>query len=186
MYVMNAYIVFIFCVINTYLFKISQLSKKSYTFHTISTTCDSYMFLIVEPGIWIEGKEEVMCGDIAEFKAEVKIAENFCMPIIWQRRRGKSVEIIDITLEKYSGSTNRKLVIPSVCKEDTWEYRACISNKNNHMLYSNTIYLHVLGGMMLVSERQIILYCKFYIPISDIFFHYRNALHERIRSRDTQ
>lgn len=81
--------------------------------------------------------------------------ESSCLPIIWQRRRGKSVEIIDPTLEKYSGSTDTRLVMSSVCKEDAWEYQAYLSAGNNHMLYSNTINLHVLGGMVLALVRQI-------------------------------
>lgn len=106
----------------------------------------------------MKGKEEVICGDTAEFEAEVKQTENFCLPIIWQRRKGKAVEIIDTNLEKYSGSTNTKLVIPSVRKEDTWEYQASVSresNGNRITVLSNTIYLHVFGGMMLVSVRNI-------------------------------
>lgn len=114
------------------------------------------MFLLVEPGIRIKGKEEVKCGDIAEFKAEVTTAENFCMPIIWQRHRGKSVEIIDTTLQKYSGSTNTKLVISSVCKEDAFEYQASLSresNGNKYTVSSNIIRLSVLGGMLLVLVK---------------------------------
>lgn len=59
-----------------------------------------------ERAIRIKGNEEVICGNSAIFDAEVEQAEHFCLPIIWQRRRGKWVEIIDPTLEKYSGSTN--------------------------------------------------------------------------------
>lgn len=111
---------------------------------------------LIGPGIWIKGKDEVICGDTAEFEAEVKQAENSCLPIKWQRRRGKLIEIIDPTLEKYSGSTNTKLVIPSVCKEDAWEYQASLSpNGNKYTVYSNTIRLNVFGGMLLVKVRPI-------------------------------
>uniref|UniRef100_A0A8W8NTZ8 Ig-like domain-containing protein n=1 Tax=Magallana gigas TaxID=29159 RepID=A0A8W8NTZ8_MAGGI len=116
------------------------------------------MFLLVEPGIRIKGKEEVKCGDIAEFKAEVTTAENFCMPIIWQRHRGKSVEIIDTTLQKYSGSTNTKLVISSVCKEDAFEYQASLSresNGNKYTVSSNIIRLSVLGDMPFLNDLKV-------------------------------
>lgn len=82
-------------------------------------------------------------------------ADHFCLPIIWQRRRGKWVEIIDPTLEKYSGSTNTRLVMSSVCKMDAMEYQAFLPDGYNQMLYSNTINLHVLGGMLLVLVRNI-------------------------------
>lgn len=92
----------------------------------------------------------------------MKQAESFSFPIKWQRRRGQFVEIIDTTLEKYSGSTNTKLVIPSVCKEDALEYQASLSDGKNHMVYSNTINLHVLGGMITRSNKTDIL--DFKIP----------------------
>lgn len=113
-------------------------------------------FVLAEPGICIKGKEQIICGDTAEFKADMKRAEKISFPIKWQRRRGHCVEIIDTTLEKYSGSTNTKLVIPSVCKEDAWEYEAYLSsepNGNNYTVYSNTIRLSVIGGMLLVKKR---------------------------------
>lgn len=114
------------------------------------------LFILDAPGICIKGKEQIICGDTAEFKAEVQRAESFSFPIKWQRRRGQFVEIIDTTLEKYSGSTDTRLVIPSVCKEDTWGYQASLSAGNNHTLYSNTINLHVLGGILLVLVRYIL------------------------------
>lgn len=107
-------------------------------------------FFLVAPDIRIKGEEQVICGDNVEFKAEVKQADSFSFPIKWQRRKGQFVEIIDTSLEKYSGSTNTNLVIPSVCKEDAFEYQASLSDRNNHTLYSNTINLHVLGGMVRV------------------------------------
>lgn len=108
------------------------------------------LFILAEPTICIKGEEQVICGDTAEFKAEVKQAESFSFSKNWQRRRGRFVEIIDTTLEKYRGSTNTKLVIPSACKEDAWEYQASLSDENNHMFLSNAINLHVLGGMVRV------------------------------------
>nr|XP_034318682.1 uncharacterized protein LOC105324463 isoform X2 [Crassostrea gigas] len=108
-----------------------------------------------EPSICIKGEEQIICGDTAEFKAEVKRAEKFSFPIKWQRRRGQFVEIIDTTLEKYSGSTDTRLIIPSVCKEDALEYQASLSDGNNHTLYSNTINLHVLGEKPVLNDLEV-------------------------------
>lgn len=66
------------------------------------------------------------------------------------------MEIIDTTLEKYSGSTDTRLIIPSVCKEDAFVYQASLSDGNNQTLYSNAINLHVLGGMLLLLVRHIL------------------------------
>lgn len=90
----------------------------------------------------------------------MKRAEKFSFPIKWQRRRGQFVEIIDTTLEKYSGSTDTRLIIPSVCKEDALVYQASLSDGNNHTLYSNAINLHVLGGILLVLVRHILVLKK--------------------------
>lgn len=56
-------------------------------------------------------------------------------------------------MENYSGSTKRKLVINSVCKEDEGEYQALLSFESKGPDYKsrNTIRLHVIGGM-LVNE----------------------------------
>lgn len=51
-------------------------------------------------------------------------------------------------MEKYSGSTKRKLVIKSVSKEDEGEYQAVLSLESNGPEYKsrNIIRLHAIGG----------------------------------------
>lgn len=97
-----------------------------------------------------------MCGDLAQFIAVLK-PYSTCWSITWQKRRGKVIEIIDTSTEKYSGSTNRKLVIQSVCKEDEGEYRVLLSHKSNGNGYIRcgyTICLHVFGGIQFVEIKD--------------------------------
>lgn len=140
--------------INDIHFLILQLKQE---IHFIQLVLHVFHTLfLVEPDIRIKGEEQVICGDTVEFKAEVKQADSFFSPIKWQRRKGQFVEIIDTTLEKYSGSTDTRLIIPSVCKEDALVYQASLSDGNNQTLYSNAINLHVLGGMLLLLVRHIL------------------------------
>lgn len=78
----------------------------------------------------------------------MKKADSSCWSIIWHRRRGDDIKCIDTSVEKYSGSTKRKLVINSICKEDEGEYQALLSFESNGPDYKsrNTIRLHVIGG----------------------------------------
>lgn len=97
-----------------------------------------------------------MCGDLARFVAVLK-PDSSCWSITWKKRRGKVTETIDTSRKKYSGSTNRKLVIQSVCKEDEGEYQIVLSHKSNGDRYSkcgNTICLHVLGGIPFVEIKD--------------------------------
>lgn len=96
-----------------------------------------------------------MCGDIARFEAVLKPDSSF-WSITWQKRRGKVTETIDTSTEKYSGSTNRKLVIPSVRKEDDGEYQVLLShesNGNGYLKCGNTICLHVFGGTCILFVK---------------------------------
>lgn len=139
-----------------FLFSLLLMHTLYLTIQNNLKTCNILIIsTCVSSAIRIKGNEEVICGNSAIFDAEVEQAENFCLPIIWQRRRGKWVEIIDPTLEKYSGSTNTRLVMSSVCKMDAMEYQAFLPDGYNQMLYSNTINLQVLGGMLLVLVRNI-------------------------------
>lgn len=98
----------------------------------------------------IKGKSKVIFGDKAKFRAVIKQLEHSCWLVEWQKRRGENITCIDISLEKYSGSSKEKLVISSVCKEDEGEYKALLtpdSNGNKYTVRSNAIYLHVQGGM---------------------------------------
>lgn len=105
-----------------------------------------------EPGFSIKGEDKVICGGIAQIEAEVTGIETACRSITWQKRKGKDFEDINTRDEKYSGSTNKILVIQSVCKEDEGDYRAILSlesNENDHEKSRNTIRLTVLGGKSL-------------------------------------
>lgn len=103
-----------------------------------------------EPDISISGKDEVICGNSVEFKANIDHSEFLFLSITWQKRRGENIRCIDISEEKYSGSTNSKLLIRSACKGDEGEYSAFLSVESNgkkYKLESNTISLLVVGGM---------------------------------------
>lgn len=106
-----------------------------------------------EPDISINGKDEVICGDSVEFQANVDQSVFPVWSITWQKRRGETIRCIDISKEKYSGSTNSKLLIRSACKGDEGEYSAFLSRESNRKKYtgSNTISLLVMGGMMFLK-----------------------------------
>lgn len=112
-----------------------------------------YVFVLDEPTVSIRGENEIIWGDKAHFEADVKKADSSCWSITWHRRRGDVIKCIDTSMENYSGSTKRKLVINSVCKEDEGEYQALLSFESKGPDYKsrNTIRLHVIGGM-LVNE----------------------------------
>lgn len=107
-----------------------------------------------EPTVSIRGENEIMWGDTAHFEADVKKADSSCWSITWHRRRGDDIKCIDTSVEKYSGSTKRKLVINDVCKEDEGEYQAFLSFESKGPDYKsrNTIRLHVIGVQR--SSRQ--------------------------------
>lgn len=74
--------------------------------------------------------------------------------ITWQKRRGDVIKCIDTSMEKYWGSTKKKLVIKSVCKEDEGDYQAVLSFESNGPDYKskNTIRLYVLEGKLQVAK----------------------------------
>lgn len=78
----------------------------------------------------------------------MKKADSSCWSLTWHRRRGDDIKCIDPSVEKYRGSTKRKLVINSVCKEDEGEYQTLLSFESKGPDYKsrNTIRLHVIGG----------------------------------------
>uniref|UniRef100_K1QM70 Uncharacterized protein n=1 Tax=Magallana gigas TaxID=29159 RepID=K1QM70_MAGGI len=65
-----------------------------------------------EPEVVIEGKDEVLCGDLARFVAVLK-PDSSCWSITWQKRRGKVTETIDTSTKKFSGNA------PGVSFENT-------------------------------------------------------------------
>lgn len=94
----------------------------------------------------IKGDDKVICGGITTFEAEMENTESVCRSITWQKQKGNVFEDINTRNEKYSGSTNKILVIQSVRKEDEGNYRAVLSMKTDNAKRSNIISLHVLGG----------------------------------------
>lgn len=84
----------------------------------------------------------------------MKQAEPSNWPVTWQKVHGRKTEEIDTGSEKYKGSSNRKLVINTVCKEDEGGYQAVLSRELNHRISSNLIYLHPVGGTFLNYVKQ--------------------------------
>lgn len=106
------------------------------------------------PEILITGAEEVTCGETARFEADVKQAEPSGWSVTWQKVHGrKMTEEIDTGSEKYKGSSNRRLVINTVGKEDEGEYQAVLSRELNRRIFSNLIYLHPVGGTFFKSYK---------------------------------
>lgn len=69
------------------------------------------------------------------------------MSVSWERVDGSARTHIDISREKYKGSTSRQLNIHSVCKKDEGEYQAVISRNIDHKIFSNIGFLQTKGGM---------------------------------------
>lgn len=88
----------------------------------------------------------------------MKNVECSCSSITWRKHRGDVIDGIDTSMEKYSGSTKKRLVINDVCKEDEGEYEAVLSLESNGPFYKsrNTIFMHVIKGK-LVNIINIIL-----------------------------
>lgn len=104
-----------------------------------------------------------MCGENAVFKAEVTNVDPSFWSLTWQKTREHVTESININKEKYRGSTDRKLVITSVSKEDEWKYQAVLSrntNGYNQKIPSNEILLQTLGGMFFYRLKN-----QCYLPI---------------------
>lgn len=101
-----------------------------------------------EPDISIIGENEKKCGETALFEANVEMVKSSNWTITWYKHKGNVSECIDTSKEKYRGSTKRRLVIKSVCKEDEGKYQAVLSFELNGPDYrsKNTIPLYVLEG----------------------------------------
>lgn len=114
------------------------------------------IFVLDEPDIFIKGENEIICGGTAQIEAEVRNVESSFWSITWQKRRGNVINCIDTNMEKYSGSTKKKLVINSVCKEDEGEYQAVLSLESNGPEYKsrNIIRLHAIGGKLVNKIKQ--------------------------------
>lgn len=73
--------------------------------------------------------------------------------IAWRKRIGDIIKCIDTRTTKYSGSSKKKLVINSVCKEDEGEYQAVLSFESNGPEFKsrNIIRLYAIGGKWLIK-----------------------------------
>lgn len=107
-----------------------------------------------EPDISIKGENEKKCGETTLFEADVENVKSSSWTITWQKRKGDVIKCIDTSMEKYWGSTKKKLVIKSVCKEDEGDYQAVLSFESNGPDYKskNTIRLYVLEGKLQVAK----------------------------------
>lgn len=107
-----------------------------------------------EPRLTLKGENEVICGGTVRFKADVNNADSFHWQFSWEKVKKNGIDFIDLSKGNHSGSTDKMLVIQSICKEDEGEYRAVLSreiNGNQYKVYSNIIYLRVLGGMLMMK-----------------------------------
>lgn len=103
--------------------------------------------------ISIEKDVEVTCGDTAHFKADIRLEESAFLSVSWEKVDGPARKHIDLSCEKYKGSTGRQLNIHSVCKEDEGEYQAVISKNIDHKIFSNIGFLQTQGGMILYLPK---------------------------------
>ncbi|XP_062602960.1 uncharacterized protein LOC134264710 [Saccostrea cucullata] len=119
---------------------------------------EKYKLLLEGMMIFINGKKKILCEEKACFEA---VTENFLdtdnWPIKWVKVRGDTTKKIDISKEKYSGSTSRRLVINKIEKEDQGEYQAVILreiDKRHVKIESNTLFLEVIGGIILFIKIE--------------------------------
>ncbi|XP_061196858.1 uncharacterized protein LOC133205132 [Saccostrea echinata] len=101
--------------------------------------------------IKINGNSKILCGEKACFEVET---ENWLhtdnWPVKWVKERGDTTKAIDISKEKYNGSTSRILVIQRVKKEDQGEYQAVISreiDRRHFKVLINSIFLEAIGDL---------------------------------------
>lgn len=105
-------------------------------------------FISDKPDIIIKGENEIICGGTAKFEADVNNVESFSWSVTWRRYKEDNFKCIVTTMQKYSGSTKKELVINDVCKEDEGEYQAILSFELNGPEYKsrNKIRLYAVGG----------------------------------------
>lgn len=77
------------------------------------------------------------------------------MSVSWQKLSKNESTQIDKSNKRFWGNTNKELSIESVCKEDEGEYQAVLSIEEDRIrktIQSNVIFLHVVGGMILLID----------------------------------
>lgn len=117
---------------------------------TLSNNFKLFNYVSDEKAILINGPEQVLCGETAQLDAEIEQREISKWSVTWNKMTGYVITNINTRDEKFNGSTDRRLFIHSVCKDDEAKYQAVISNRDNTLSYmSNVIYLRALGGITL-------------------------------------
>lgn len=110
------------------------------------------------PMISIKGPRSVLCGESAKFNAVIEPGNLKGWSITWHKivqwtHRRK----LNISTEKYSGSTDNDLVIQSVCKNDEGRYQAVLSSESKAegiSILSNVIDLHATGGILFIFLKS--------------------------------
>lgn len=124
------------------MFTSRQFKKMNFNYMTCLTNVSD------EPEIMIKGENNVLFGEKASFDVEIKNTDNNSnWSVTWQKKIGDEIKILRTSDEKYKESTNRRLFIWCVCKEDEAEYQAVIYTGNKSSIISNSIHLHGLGGI---------------------------------------
>lgn len=103
--------------------------------------------------ISITGPSKIVCGNTAKFIAVTKPENLEGWSVEWRKHLKCTQTRINSNTTKYCGSTEKNLVLQSVCKEDEGGYQAFLSkvSKANTELYvpSNIIFLQAIGGILL-------------------------------------
>lgn len=100
-----------------------------------------------EPMISIEGPEKVLYGTTAKFNAFMNPKNLKGWSLKWQKLVGLTHVPINLSEDKYTGTTDEMLSIQSVCKEDEGGYQAILS-KAQFLVVSNIIFLRATGGIL--------------------------------------
>lgn len=116
---------------------------------------DYFFSLSDVPDILIKGSDEVTCGGTAHFELEVAQEDLLYWSVTWQKVKGGVTERIDTNNMRYCDSSDSRLVIHPVCKEDKGNYQAVlsrISNGKTIKIISNEIFLQTFGGIKKVIK----------------------------------
>ncbi|XP_056018362.1 uncharacterized protein LOC130054066 [Ostrea edulis] len=112
------------------------------------------------PKLTVQGDEQKVWGEKVCFMTRYEDGDTSNnWPITWQKIRGNTIKQLDISTERYRGSSSQQLVISRVSKDDQGEYRATVlrEEKGTHILIpSNTIYLTVTGDLPILEIENAI------------------------------
>lgn len=103
--------------------------------------------------ISITGPRYLLCGNTAEFIAVTNPENLEGWSVKWLKHAKCTETPINSNAEKYYGSTEKHLVIQSVCKEDDGGYQAILSTGSRRgttrFELSNAIFLQAIGGIFI-------------------------------------